>query len=64
MEKRNEDLSEHILVAKLQEILRSNYSGTIDLKNVDYQRIFGQKEKNYGDYDIVFMLQIRRNCFL
>lgn len=45
MEKRNEDLSEHILVAKLQEILRSNYSGTIDLKNVDYQRIFGQKEK-------------------
>ena len=49
MEKRNEDLSEHILVAKLQEILRSNYSGTIDLKNVDYQRIFGQKEKTSFD---------------
>lgn len=64
MEKRNEDLSEHILVAKLQEILRSNYSGTIDLKNVDYQRIFGQKEKNYGDYDIVFYVADKKELFL
>ncbi len=64
MEKRNEDLSENILVAKLQEILRSNYSGTIDLKNVDYQRIFGQKEKNYGDYDIVFYVADKKELFL
>lgn len=64
MEKRNEDLSENILVAKIQEILRSNYSGTIDLKNVDYQRIFGQKENNYGDYDIVFYVADKKELFL
>lgn len=64
MEKRNKDLSENILVVKLQEILRSNYSGTIDLKNVDYQRIFGPKEKNYGDYDIVFYVADKKELFL
>ncbi len=64
MEKRNEELSDIILVTKLQEILRSHYSGTIDLKNVDYQRIFGEKEKNYGDYDIVFYVEAQKELFL
>ncbi len=64
MEKRNEELSDIILVEKLQEILRSQYSGTVDLKNVDYQRIFGEKEKNYGDYDIVFYVASTKELFL
>lgn len=64
MEKRNEDLSENILVGKLQEILRANYAGTIDLKDVDYQRIFGPKDKNYGDYDIVFYAAEKKELFL
>lgn len=64
MEKRNEDLSENILVEKLQEILRANYLGTIDLKDVDYKRIFGAKEKNYGDYDIVFYVADKKELFL
>ena len=64
MEKRNEELSDIILVTKLQEILRSHYSGTVDLKNVDYQRIFGEKEKNYGDYDIVFYVESKKELFL
>lgn len=64
MEKRNEDLSENILVGKLQEILRANYTGTIDLKDVDYQRIFGKKDKNYGDYDIVFYSKEKKELFL
>ena len=34
------------------------------MKNVDYQRIFGQKEKNYGDYDIVFYVADKKELFL
>lgn len=64
MEKRNEDLSDNILVSKLQEILRSHYNGIIDLKNVNYKRIFGEKEHDYGDYDIIFYVADKKELFL
>lgn len=64
MDKRNADLSENILVERLREILRSNYVGKIDEKDVDYERIFGVKEKNYGDYDIVFYAPKEKELFL
>ena len=64
MDKRNKYLSEKVLVDKLQKILRSNYTGTVDLKNVDYERIFGPKDKNYGDYDIIFYDSNQKELFL
>lgn len=63
MEKRNKQLSD-VLVEKLREILRAHYTPDIDLKDVDYDRIFGEKEENYGDYDIVFFNKEAKELFL
>ncbi len=60
MEKRNDELSDvlleklDVLLEKLREILHKHYDADVDLKDVDYDRIFGKKEDNYGDYDIVY----------
>lgn len=63
MEKRNKQLSD-VLLEKLQEILRANYSPDIDLRDVDYDNIFGKKEENYGDYDIVFFSKAEKELYL
>lgn len=63
MEKRNKQLSD-VLLGKLQEILRANYSPDIDLRDVDYDNIFGKKEENYGDYDIVFFSKAAKELYL
>ena len=42
------------LVSMIREILRSHYSPTFDDIEVSYERIFGKKNEDYGDYDIVF----------
>lgn len=64
MEKRNKELSENILVDRLREILNEHYHATVDLKDVDYRCIFGEKDKNYGDYDIVFFCDQTKELFL
>lgn len=63
MEKRNKQLSD-VLLEKLQGILRANYSPDIDLRDVDYDNIFGKKEENYGDYDIVFFSKAAKELYL
>lgn len=63
MEKRNKQLSD-VLLEKLQEILRANYSPDVDLRDVDYDNIFGKKDQNYGDYDIVFFSKDAKELFL
>lgn len=63
MEKRNDELSD-VLLEKLREILHKHYDADVDLKDVDYDRIFGKKEDNYGDYDIVYFDKTKRELFL
>lgn len=63
MEKRNKQLSD-VLLEKLQEILRANYLPDVDLRDVDYDNIFGKKDQNYGDYDIVFFSKDAKELFL
>ena len=54
IEKRNEELSDR-LVDVIRDKLRSHYKSKFDEIDVQYDRIFGSKEINYGDYDIVFL---------
>lgn len=53
MEKRNKELSD-ILLDKARELLNKHYSPKINYKDVKYHRIFGEREIDYGDFDIVF----------
>lgn len=63
MEKRNKELSD-ILLDKARELLNKHYSPKIDYKNVKYHRIFGEREINYGDFDIVFFDENAKEVFL
>lgn len=63
MEKRNKELSD-ILVEKIRNILNTHYTPTIDYKDVKYQRIFGERLIDYGDYDIVFYSENAKELFL
>jgi hypothetical protein len=63
MEKRNKELSD-ILLDKARELLNKHYSPKIDYKDVKYHRIFGEREINYGDYDIVFFDENAKEVFL
>ena len=38
----------------IRDILRSHYSPKFDDIEISYERIFGKKNEDYGDYDIVF----------
>ncbi len=52
--KREEELGE-IFNGKLFELLESKYPNCIYKgKNIDYDRIFGKLEKDYGDFDIIY----------
>lgn len=63
MEKRNKELSD-ILIDKVREILNKHYSAKIDYKDVKYYRIFGKREINYGDFDIVYFDENAKELFL
>ncbi len=63
MEKRNKELSD-ILLDKARELLNKHYSPKIDYKDVKYHRIFGEREINYGDFDIVFFDENAKEVFL
>lgn len=53
IERKNEELSDR-LVDILREKLRAHYIPSVDEKDVKYDRIFGCREIDYGDYDVVF----------
>lgn len=63
MEKRNKELSD-FLVDKVRTILNKHYSPKINYKDVKYYRIFGQREINYGDFDIVYFDESMKELFL
>lgn len=63
IEKRNEELSDK-LVDILREKLRNHYFAEFDEIDVQYYRIFGEKNYNYGDYDLVFYSKQEKELFL
>ena len=63
IEKRNTQLSV-MLVNILREKLHSHYEAGFDEIDVQYDRIFGPKEYNYGDYDLVFYAKDVNELFL
>ncbi|MBQ8869528.1 MAG: hypothetical protein IJ027_07450 [Oscillospiraceae bacterium] len=63
IEKRNEELSEK-LVAMLRDKLRSHYEAGFDEIDVQYDRIFEERDYNYGDYDLVFYAKDVNELFL
>ena len=63
IEKRNEELSDR-LVAILRSKLRAHYNATIDEIDVRYDRIFGIKDIDYGDFDLVFYTKDTNELFL
>ena len=63
IEKRNKELSEK-LVNILREKLREHYEADFDEVDVQYDRIFGKKTYNYGDYDLVFYSKEINELFL
>lgn len=63
IEKRNEELSDK-LVEILREKLRNHYTPGFDEIDVEYYRIFGGKEYNYGDFDLVFYAPDEKELFL
>ena len=52
------------LVEILREKLRAHYSPGFDEIDVRYNRIFGKKEKDYGDYDLVYFAKKTNELFL
>lgn len=63
IERKNEELSDR-LVDILRTKLRSHYTPSIDEIDVKYDRIFGCKEIDYGDYDVVFYTPTTKELFL
>ena len=63
MEKRNKELSD-ILVDRARAILNKHYTPKIDYKDVKYYRIFGERDINYGDFDIVYYDENANELFL
>lgn len=63
IEVKNKQLSD-LLLERIREILNSRYTARIDLVNVNYKRIFGTKEIDYGDYDIVFYTEETKELYL
>lgn len=63
IKKRNEELSDR-LIEKLRDKLRTHYKADFDEIDVRYDRIFGHKEIDYGDFDIVFYSKEINELFL
>lgn len=53
-----------ILVDKIREMLNDVYTPKIDEKDVKYQRIFGERDINYGDFDVVYYSEQSKELFL
>lgn len=63
MNSRNQELSD-ILVDKIRGMLNNVYTPKIDEKDVKYQRIFGERDINYGDFDVVYYSEQSKELFL
>lgn len=63
IEKRNEELSDR-LVELIRSKLQKHYNADFDEIDVRYDRIFGKKEFDYGDYDLVFFSKEEKELFL
>ena len=63
MEMRNKELSDKML-DEIRRILNKHYQPKIDFKEVKYQRIFGERSINYGDFDIVYYCEETQELFL
>ena len=63
MNSRNQELSD-ILVDKIREMLNDVYTPKIDEKDVKYQSIFGERDINYGDFDVVYYSEQSKELFL
>lgn len=63
MELRNKELSD-ILLEKIRSVLNKHYTAKLDLKDVKYQRIFGEHDIDYGDYDVVYYSEEAKELFL
>lgn len=62
-EKRNSELSDR-LVRMIVSILQEKYTENLCEIDVDYKRIFGQKDMDYGDYDVIFYAKDKKELFL
>lgn len=60
---RNEELSKQ-LVSIIRNKLRCHYTASVDEIDVKYDRIFGTKEYDYGDYDLIFYTPETKELFL
>ncbi len=60
---RNEELSKQ-LVKIIRNKLRCHYTASVDEIDVRYDRIFGTKEYDYGDYDLIFYTPETKELFL
>lgn len=63
IERRNEELSDK-LVEILREKLNSHFKADFDKIDVRYDRIFGSKDIDYGDYDLIFYSDEVKELFL
>lgn len=63
IEKRNEELSGR-LVDILRNKLREHYTPKVNEIDVRYDKIFGEKDIDYGDYDILFYTEESKELFL
>jgi hypothetical protein len=63
IEKRNKELSD-ILVEEIRKILQKHYEATFDEIDVKSRRIYGNREIDYGDYDLVFYSRKAKELFL
>lgn len=63
MEQLNEKLSNR-LVDKISEELKSKYPEGIVYKEVEYDRIWSKRDKNYGDFDIIYYVPQEKEIFL
>jgi len=63
MGRRNKELSD-ILIDKIREKLNNHYTSKIDEKDVKYQRIFGDREIDYGDFDVIYYTEDTKELFL
>ncbi|MCZ0871265.1 hypothetical protein [Peribacillus sp. AS_2] len=60
---RNKELGDR-LVTLTRDILRKNYNGTIDEIEVRYSTIWGKREIDYGDFDVMFYSKETNELFL
>lgn len=63
MNKRNQELSD-ILVVRIREELKKRFRPKVDRCDVKYDRIFGERDINYGDFDVVFYTEDTNELFL